>query len=179
MLCSLRISIAFYTMVWLMLDYEAQIYPVLKIFVFLFFFFLFIAAPEGYGSSWVRGWKWAAAVAHATVVETPDLSCILAYAIAQGNPGSLTHWAEDQTQILTEMLGFQPTEPQWERFKLCFTFIACSDTILLSLYIHLLCTFIFDFSFSIPFLFQLMIFIFTLISVFYKKKLQHWVFENP
>ena len=88
-------------------------------------------------------------------------------------------WAGDQTQILTEMLGFQPTEPQWELFKLCFTFIACSDTILLSLYIHLLCTFIFDFSFSIPFLFQLMIFIFTLISVFYKKKLQHWVFENP
>ena len=151
----------------------------IKNFCFPFLFFPFYSCTWGIWKFLGQGLKMSCSCGSRHSVETPDLSCILAYAIAQGNPGSLTHWAEDQTQILTEMLGFQPTEPQWELFKLCFTFIACSDTILLSLYIHLLCTFIFDFSFSIPFLFQVMIFIFTLISVFYKKKLQHWVFENP
>ena len=80
------------------------------------FFFFFMAASVSYGSPQARGRIRAAAETYTTATATPDLSCIcdLCFSLRQCRILNPLSQDRDQTHFPTEMLGPQPSEPQWE-----------------------------------------------------------------
>ena len=88
-----------------------------RIFFFFWSFCLFRAAPKAHGGSQARGSNRSCSCRPTPEPQQCQIQAMSAvYTTAQGNAGSLTHWARPEIEPAASwfLVGFIAAAPQWE-----------------------------------------------------------------